>query len=67
MLVSALKRTLPAVTDFLRPLSYSPAIVSDTGTELTSNAMLAWSEERSVAWAYIQPGKPVRDTFSRRA
>jgi len=26
------------------------AIVSDNGTDLTSNAILNWSDERSVAW-----------------
>jgi len=28
-------------------------IVSDNGTELTSNAILQWQEERSVEWHYI--------------
>ena len=40
------------------------AIVSDNGTELTSNAILAWSDDRSVAWEYIQPGKPVQNAFA---
>lgn len=40
------------------------AIVSDNGTELTSNAILAWSDERSIAWEYIQPGKPVQNAFA---
>ncbi|MEO1273847.1 MAG: IS3 family transposase [Pseudomonadota bacterium] len=40
------------------------AIVSDNGTELTSNAVLAWSDDRSVAWEYIQPGKPVQNAFA---
>ena len=26
------------------------AILSDNGTELTSNAILAWSEARRIAW-----------------
>ena len=38
-------------------------IVSDNGTEFTSNAILAWSEERSVAWHYIAPGKPTQNAF----
>jgi putative transposase len=33
-------------------------IVSDNGTELTSNAILAWADERQVRWHYIAPGKP---------
>jgi putative transposase len=38
-------------------------IVSDNGTEFTSNAILAWSEERGVAWHYIAPGKPTQNAF----
>ena len=33
-------------------------IVSDNGTELTSNAILSWADENSVGWHYIAPGKP---------
>jgi putative transposase len=33
-------------------------IVSDNGTELTSNAILAWADDAGVAWHYIAPGKP---------
>lgn len=40
------------------------AIVSDNGTELTSNAILTWSDERGIAWEYIQPGKPVQNAFA---
>ena len=31
-------------------------IVSDNGTEFTSNAMLAWQENTGVEWHYIAPG-----------
>ncbi len=37
-------------------------IVSDNGTELTSNAVLRWAPGR-VTWHYIQPGKPVQNAF----
>ena len=40
------------------------AIVSDNGTELTSNAILSWSDERNIVWEYIQPGKPVQNAFA---
>jgi len=33
------------------------------GTELTSHAMFAWQEERSVEWHYIAPGKPTQNGF----
>lgn len=39
-------------------------IVSDNGTELTSNAILRWAEERGVEWHYIAPGKPVQNAFA---
>jgi transposase InsO family protein len=38
-------------------------IVSDNGTELTSNAILAWSAETSIAWHYIAPGKPMQNGY----
>ena len=38
-------------------------IVSDNGTELTSNAILAWQQERDVEWHYIAPGKPMQNGF----
>ena len=33
-------------------------IVSDNGTELTSNAVLSWAGEAEIDWHYIAPGKP---------
>ena len=42
-----------------RPLS----IVSDNGTELTSMAILGWSQETLVDWHYIAPGKPTQNAF----
>jgi putative transposase len=39
------------------------AIVSDNGTELTSNAILAWTGQTGVDWHYIAPGKPVQNAF----
>jgi putative transposase len=38
-------------------------IVSDNGTELTSMAMLRWSQERKVEWHFIAPGKPQQNAF----
>ena len=38
-------------------------IVSDNGTELTCNAMLKWTTERSVEWHYIAPGKPMQNGY----
>jgi putative transposase len=39
-------------------------IVSDNGTELTSNAILRWADDRKIAWHYIAPGKPVQNAFA---
>jgi putative transposase len=38
-------------------------IVSDNGAELTSRAVLDWSNRTGVAWHYIAPGKPVQNAF----
>ena len=38
-------------------------IVSDNGTEFTSNAILAWQEENGIEWHYIAPGKPMQNGF----
>ena len=38
-------------------------IVSDNGTEFTSNAMLAWPEEQNIPWHFIAPGKPMQNGF----
>ena len=39
-------------------------IVSDNGTELTSNAILGWADEASVGWHYIAPGKSQQNGFN---
>ena len=39
-------------------------IVSDNGTELTSNAILQWADDHKVAWHYIAPGKPAQNAFA---
>jgi putative transposase len=38
-------------------------VVSDNGTELTSNAILTWADQSHVAWHYIAPGKPTQNAF----
>ena len=38
-------------------------IVSDNGTELTSHAVLKWSQEARIDWHYIAPGKPTQNAF----
>jgi putative transposase len=43
--------------------SYPCMLVSDNGTELTSNAILAWQQQHDVEWHYIAPGKPMQNGF----
>src|SRR5258707_12251120 len=38
-------------------------VVSDNGSELTSNAILTWADQSRVAWHYIAPGKPMQKAF----
>ena len=38
-------------------------IVSDNGSELTSNAILTWADQARVGWHYIAPGKPMQNAF----
>ena len=38
-------------------------VVSDNGTELTSNAILTWADQSRVVWHYIAPGKPMQNAF----
>ena len=37
--------------------------VSDNGTELTSMAILKWTQASGVDWHYIAPGKPQQNAF----
>lgn len=38
-------------------------IFSDNGTELTSNAILAWASECRIDWHCIIPGKPIQNRY----
>lgn len=38
-------------------------IVSDNGSEFTSNAILSWADQSRVEWHYIAPGKPMQNGF----
>jgi putative transposase len=47
------------ISRYGRPTS----VVSDNGTEFTSNAILEWADERGVEWHYIAPGKPQQNAY----
>nr|WP_152338434.1 IS3 family transposase [Pseudorhizobium flavum] len=38
-------------------------MVSDNGSEFTSNAILQWTDRTRVEWHYIAPGKPIQNAF----
>ncbi len=46
-----------------RPARPPLSCVSDNGTELTSMAILRWSQTSGVDWHYIAPGKPTQNAF----
>ena len=52
------RRVARELDDIIRQRGRPGMIVSDNGTELTSNAILAWADDTGVAWHYIAPGKP---------
>lgn len=54
------RRVARELTALVRRRGRPGMIVSDNGTEFTSTAILAWSEEQRVAWHYIAPGKPAQ-------
>ena len=57
------KRVARELTALIERSGRPALIVSDHGTELTSNAILAWSAEHRVDWHYIAPGKPMQNGF----
>ena len=58
------RRVARELDDIVRRRGRHPGtIVSDNGTELTSNAILGWADETGVGWHYIAPGKPQQNGF----
>lgn len=52
------------VLDHLHPQYGRPSsIVTDNGTEFTSNAMFKWSHDTGVELRFIEPGKPSQNAF----
>lgn len=48
---------------FIEARGHPEVIVSDNGTEMTSNAILTWQNDTNVQWHYIAPGKPMQNGF----
>ncbi|MDX0178976.1 IS3-like element ISSme1 family transposase [Sinorhizobium meliloti] len=57
------RRVARELTALLERRGKPGMIVSDHGTEFTSNAILAWSKEHKVEWHYIAPGKPMQNGY----
>jgi putative transposase len=58
------KRVARELTPLITRRGKPGMIVSDNGTELTSNAILAWCAEHRIEWHYIAPGKPMQNGYS---
>ncbi|MBJ7498123.1 MAG: IS3 family transposase [Sphingopyxis sp.] len=57
------RRVVRELSDLIEERGRPGMIVSDNGTELTSNAVLAWCGEVGVEWHYIAPGKPMQNGY----
>lgn len=58
------RRVVRELTELIAERGKPGMIVSDNGTELTSNAVLAWCGEIGVEWHYIAPGKPMQNGYA---
>ena len=57
------RRVARELTDLIAERGKPDMIVSDHGTEFTSNAIRAWSKDHRVEWHYIAPGKPMQNGY----
>jgi putative transposase len=57
------KRVARELTELIEWRGKPGMIVSDHGTEFTSNAILAFAQDRRIEWHYIAPGKPMQNGF----
>jgi putative transposase len=55
------KRVARELNEIIRRRGKPSMIVSDNGTEFTSNAMLAWTKTADVSWHFTAPGKPMQN------
>src|SRR3954470_21864087 len=55
------KRVARELTALVARRGRPTMVVSDHGTEFTSNAMLGWTSEHRIAWHFIAPGKPMQN------
>jgi transposase InsO family protein len=58
------RRVVRELTELITHRGKPGMIVSDNGTELTCNAVLAWCGEAGINWHYIAPGKPMQNGYA---
>jgi transposase InsO family protein len=57
------KRVARELTMLVEARGKPRMIVSDNGTEFTSNAILSWAKGHAVDWHYIAPGRPMQNGY----
>lgn len=57
------RRVARELTTLIERRGKPKMIVSDHGTEFTSNAILGWATDHHIDWHYIAPGKPMQNGF----
>ncbi len=57
------RRVARELSTLIRRRGKPAMVVSDHGTEFTSNAILSWATESKIEWHYIAPGKPMQNGF----
>jgi putative transposase len=57
------KRVARELTAVIARRGKPQMIVSDNGSEFTSNAILSWAGEEHIEWHYIAPGKPMQNGY----
>ena len=60
------RRVARELTALIKRRGKPGMIVSDNGTEFTSNAMFAWAQDNRVVWHFIAPGKPMHNGSCER-
>ena len=51
------------LNELIRRRGQPDMIVSDNGTEMTSNAIFRWCQDTGVGWHHIAPEKPMQNAF----
>jgi len=59
----SVKRVARELTTLISSRGKPRMVVSDNGTEFTSNAILGWAKDHGVEWHYIAPGRPMQSGY----